>query len=82
MQNKVQKIIEGWNQLKGRAQTENTLRALGLPFDPAGRLAVAVIARTPYAGGHIVALRVNGIEHRLAKPLTPAQWEALKGGKS
>ena len=82
MQSKAQKIIDLGNQLKGRAEMENGLRALGLPFDPAGRLAVAVIARTPYAGGHIVALRVNGIEHRLPEPLTPAQWEALKGGKS
>ena len=62
-------------QLTARYGIEHALQTLGIPYDADATIRVAQIRR----GGQIVALRVNGTEHRLAEPVTPAQWEVMKG---
>lgn len=62
-------------QLTARYGIEHALQTLGIPYDTDATIRVAQIRRD----GQIVALRVNGAEHRLAEPVTPAQWEVIKG---
>lgn len=62
-------------QLTARYGIEHALQALGIPYDTDATIRVAQIRH----GGQIVALRVNGIEHRLTEPVTPVQWEVMNG---
>jgi hypothetical protein len=61
-------------QLTARYGIEHALQTLGIPYDADATIRVAQIRRP---SGQIVALRVNGTEHRLAEPVTPAQWEVM-----
>ena len=65
-------------QLTARYGIEHALQTLGIPYDTDATIRVAQI-RCP--SGQIVALRVNGTKHRLAKPITKAQWKALQTGQ-
>jgi len=67
-------------ELSRRYGLEHALTVLGIPFDPDKAIRLSITRRHPDAGGQIVALRVNGTDHRLADPLSTAQWTTLTTG--